>query len=69
MMHFVQFCKVKSSVFCKRSPPPNKLHYFATNSRLYTCELLVWLCVMFQSVLEVKVLYVLLLSDHDMCFT
>jgi len=23
---------------------------------------------MFQSVFEVKVLYVLLLSDHDMCF-
>ena len=33
------------------------VHDFATDTRLCTCELLVWLCVMFQSVFEVKVQY------------
>jgi len=34
------------------------LHDFAVDTGLYMCELLVWLRVMFQSVFEVKVLYV-----------
>ena len=32
--------------------------WFDANTRLYMCELLVWLCVAFQSVFKVKVLYV-----------
>jgi len=34
------------------------LYDFAADTRLYMCELLVWLCVMFQSVFEVKVMCV-----------
>jgi len=34
------------------------LHEFAADTRLYMCELLVWLRVMFQSVFQVNVLYV-----------
>ena len=46
---------IKNPHFLKKN-----LHDIAADTRLYMCELLVWLCVMFQSVFEVKVLYVLM---------
>jgi len=46
-----------------------KLHDFAADTRLYMCGPLVWLCVMLQSVFEVKVLYVFKywLTDYGIC--
>ena len=39
------------------------LHDFGADTGLYMCELLVWLCVMFQLVFEVKVLYMYVNTD------
>jgi len=46
------------TISCPPHFKKNLLHDFAGDTRLYMCELLVWLYVMFQSVFEVKVLYV-----------